>query len=209
MGAPCLWLIALSPVISVLIDTQLRDYARASTVQIALGIGSSFSVLIGWESLQVLYRALVSCLQSIQKLPPAVQIGLAAGCLAFVVHPKSRAKLQRIWASFKHSEIVLALRAAIVDLGIQFVEAGIKTQGNYESLKFVIPQRRKRPPLMHARSVCTAARAPLTLGELEQRIRRGGYVSRSKTSRQYLVRILRSDNAFVEMEPGLWALHAR
>ncbi len=49
-----------APVIPVLIDMHLRDYARASTVRIALGIGSSFSVLIGWESLQVLYRALAS-----------------------------------------------------------------------------------------------------------------------------------------------------
>jgi predicted nucleic acid-binding protein len=45
-----------APVISVLIDTQ-RDYARASTI--VLGIGSSFSVVIGWEFLHVLYRALV------------------------------------------------------------------------------------------------------------------------------------------------------
>lgn len=197
-----------APVIPVLIDMHLRDYARASTVRIALGIGSSFSVLIGWESLQVLYRALASCLRSVQKLPPVVQISLVAGCFAFLAHPKSRAHLHHIWACFEHSETLLALRAAIIDLGIQFVEAGIKTQGNYESLKSVIPQRRKRPPLMHARSVCTAARAPLTLEELERRIRRGGYVSRSKTSRRYLVRVLRSDNAFVEMSPGRWVVQA-
>jgi hypothetical protein len=195
-----------APVISVLIDTYLRDYARASTVQIALGIGSSFSVLIGWEFIQVLYRALASFLRSIQRLPPVVQISLAAGCFAFMAHPKSRARLQHILASFEHSETVLALQAAIVDLGIQFVEAGIKTQGNYERLKSVIPQQRKRPLLMHARSVCTAARAPLTLEELERRIRRGGYVSRSKTSRRYLVRILRSDNTFAEVSPGRWVV---
>jgi hypothetical protein len=197
-----------APVISVLIDTPLRDYARSSTVQVAIGIGSSFSVLIGWQFLQVLYRVLVSCHRSIQKLPPIAQIGIVAGCFAFMAHPKSRAKLQHLCISLLKSESMPAVRAAIIEFGIQILEATVKTQHNYESLRSVIPKRRKRPLLMHARSVCTAASSPLLAEELERRIRRGGYIGRSNNSRQYLVRILRSDSTFTEVSPGRWAVQA-
>ena len=63
----------------MLIDTHLRDYARASTVQIAVGIGSSVSFVVGWEFLQVLYKLLVRCVKAIRRLPPAAQIALS-GC---------------------------------------------------------------------------------------------------------------------------------
>lgn len=197
-----------APVISVLIDTRLRDYARASTVQAAVGIGSSFSVVVGCEFLRVVYRLLALCIGCVGKLPPAAQLGLAVGCLACVVHPMSRAKLRENWNSSKQSETALALREAIIDFGVQAVEATAKARNTYESLQAAIPARRMRPLLMHARSVGTASSSPLTLDELERRIRRGGYVSRSRTSRQYLVRVLRSDSSFLEVSRGHWAIRA-
>jgi hypothetical protein len=57
----------------VFIDTQLRDYARASTVQIAIQIGSSLSVIVGWELLCGLYRALLRLVQTFGRLPPTAQ----------------------------------------------------------------------------------------------------------------------------------------
>ena len=56
--------------VSVLIDTHLRDYARASTVQIAVGIGSSVSFVVGWEFLQIVYKLLVRCLKGIHQFHP-------------------------------------------------------------------------------------------------------------------------------------------
>jgi predicted nucleic acid-binding protein len=42
-----------APVVSAFIDTHLRDYARASSVQIVLHLGSSFSVVVSWEFLSL------------------------------------------------------------------------------------------------------------------------------------------------------------
>ena len=79
-----------APIVSVLIDTHLRDYARASTVQIAVGIGSSVSVVAGLESLQAAYRFLIALFKTIRRLPPAAQALLATGVTIFIAHPKDR-----------------------------------------------------------------------------------------------------------------------
>lgn len=197
-----------APVVSVLIDTHLRDYARASTVQIAVGIGSSVSIIVGWEFLQVVYKLLVHCVKAIRRLPPAAQIVLAATGVICVAHPKSRARLKEGWNSLKHSEPLLALGDAIADFAVQVAESAEKAKVNYQNVQAALPARQKRPLLMHARAVCTAAGSSLTLREMERQIRLGGYVSRSQTFQQYLRRVLRTDSSFVEVRPGEWAIDA-
>lgn len=195
-----------APVVSVLIDTHLRDYARASTVQIAVGIGYSVSFVVGWEFLQVVYKLLVRCLRAIRRLPPAVQFGLVAAGLICAAHPKSREKLKDGWNALKSSEAVLALGDAIVDFAVQVTEAVDKAKANYQIVEAAVPARQKRPLLMHARAVCIAAGSPLALAELERQIRLGGYVSRSQNFPQYLRRALRSDSSFVEVRRGEWTI---
>jgi hypothetical protein len=193
-----------APVVSVLIDTHLRDYARASTVQIAVGIGSSLSFVVGWEFLQIVHKFLVRCLKGIRQLPPAAQIGLVASGVLCVAHPKSRAKLKDGWNRLINSETVLALGDAIADLAVQVAESAEKVEASYEVVQAALPPKRKRSLLMHARAVCTAAGSPLSLAEMDRRIRLGGYVSRSQTFRQYLRRVLRTDGGFIEIRPGYW-----
>lgn len=197
-----------APVVSVLIDTHLRDYARASTVQIAVRIGYSVSFIVGWEFIQVLYKLLVRCIKAIRKLPPAVQIALAAAGLIYVAHPKSRARLKEGWNTLKNSAALLLLGDALADFAVQVTASAEKAKNNYQIVQAALPARQKRPLLMHARAVCTAAGSPLTLAEMERQILLGGYVSRSQTFRQYLRRVLRTDSSFVEVESGQWAIHA-
>jgi hypothetical protein len=197
-----------APVISVLIDTHLRDYARASTVQIAVGIGSSVSIIVGWEFLHAVYKLLVHCVKAIGRLPPTAQIALAAACAICVAHPKSRARLKEGWTILKNSEALLTLGDAIADFAVQVAESAKKGKINYQNVQATLPARQKRPLIMHARAVCTAAGSSLTLVEMERQIRLGGYLTRSQSFRQYLRRMLRSsDSGFVEVEPGQWAIH--
>jgi hypothetical protein len=53
-----------------------------------------------------------------------------------------------------------------------------------------------------------ATHSGLSLDELERRVRQGGYESRSQTFRQHLRQILRSDESFIEVTPGLWSVRA-
>lgn len=195
-------------VVSVFIDTQLRDYARASTVQIAVRIGSSLSVFVGWEFLRGLYNLLVRVVHALRRLPPEAQAILAAAVSLALLHPRTREGLQRGWNSLKTSVAVRALGDSFVEFGSQAAEAEEKARSNFERLRAVLPARQKRPLVQHARSVCAAARSALTLEELERHIRRGGYESRSKTFRQYLCRILRGDESFIEVAPGRWSVRA-
>ena len=197
-----------APVVSVSIDKQLRDYARGSTVQIAVAIGSSFSMVVGWEFLRVVYQLLVRCIKAIRQLPLPVQVGLAAAGVICVAHPKGRPKVKEGWNAFKNSEAALTLCDAIVDFVAQVTEAAQKAKVSHENLQAALPARQKRPLLMHARSVCIAARSALTLEELERRILRGGYVTHSQTFQQYLRRVLRTDDSFKEVRPGRWSIHA-
>lgn len=197
-----------APVVSVLIDTHLRDYARASTVQIAVGIGSSLSFVLGWEFLQVVYKLLVRCLKGIRQLPPAAQIGLVAAGVICMAHPKSRAKLKDGWNRLINSEAVLALGDAVADFAFQVAESAEKAEASYELVQAALPPKQKRSLLMHARAVCTAAGSPLSLAEMDRQIRLGGYVSRSQTFRRYLRRVLRTDGGFIEVGAGCWTVRA-
>lgn len=195
-----------APVVSVLIDTHLREYARASTVQIAVRVGSSFSVIVGWEFLRVVYRLFVQCLRAIRKLPSVAQLSLGAVCVISVAHPQSRAKLKEGWIALKNSEAVLNFCDHIVDLGMEAADASRRARASYGHLQSVLPAKSRRPLLLHARSVCVEAGSALSLDELERRIRRGGYVSRSRNFRQYLRRVLANDEFFAEVTPGHWEL---
>jgi hypothetical protein len=193
-------------VVSAFIDTQLRGYARASTVQVAVQIGSSLSVIAGWESLYAMYRLLVKLVHAFRRLPPTAQAAFAVAGMLAALHPKSREAMQKGWNRLKSSKAILALCDTVADIGVQAAEAEAKACSNLERLQAVLPARQKRPLVQHARTVCTAACAALTLEELERRIRRGGYASRSRTFRQYLRRVLSSDESFVEAAPGRWTI---
>jgi len=195
-------------VVSVFIDTQLRDYARASTVQVAVRIGSSLSVFVGWECLRGLYRLLAQLVRTFRLLPPEAQIVLASAGAIALLHPKTRTGLQKGWNSLKSSTAFRTLCEICLEFGAQAAVAEEKADFNLERLQAVLPARQKRPLIQHARSVCIAAHSALTLEELERRILRGGYESRSRTFRQYLRRVLSSDELFVEVKPGRWAVRA-
>jgi hypothetical protein len=116
--------------------------------------------------------------------------------------------LKEGWTILKNSEALLTLGDAIADFAVQVAESAKKAKINYQNVQATLPARQKRPLIMHARAVCTAAGSSLTLVEMERQIRLGGYLTRSQSFRQYLCRMLRSsDSGFVEVEPGQWAIH--
>jgi hypothetical protein len=177
----------------------MRDHARASTVQIAVGMGYCVSLVVGWKVIETLYEVVASCVGAISRLQPAVQISLIAVAAICVFHPVSREKLKHGWNNLKNSGAFLTLGDVMGDFAVQVLAATEKTKANYQIVEAALPARQKRPLLMHARAVCTAAAAPQSLAE---QIRRGGYVSRSQTFRPYLRRILRADSSFLEVAGG-------
>lgn len=197
-----------APVVSAFIDTHLRDYARASSVQIVLHLGSSFSLIVSWEFLCVIYRLLSRSIQALKRLPVAAQVAMAGIAGAVLLHPKSREKLVATCSSLLRSQAAHVVWEATTQLVLAADSAKRQARAHYDHLHTIVPARQRRPLLHHVRAVLVAAQAELSLDELERRVRRGGYESRSKTFRQYLGRILRSDESFIEVAPGQWSVRS-
>src|SRR6266446_320192 len=194
-------------VISVLIDGSAQEYARSSSVRIAVMMGSTFTVTLSFEAISAACQGVKRLLGWFDDLHPAIQVAIiGAGIIAFA-HPKSRAKLSALWSWLKETATPPVLQA-ISDVAMQLAEANKTEADAFKRLQDSLPPAKRRSALMHARAVCLAAKSPLTLAEIEQRIRAAGYSTRARNFRAYLRRVLLTSGQFRESSPGVWALVA-
>jgi hypothetical protein len=141
------------------------------------------------------------------ELHPGVQLAIMAAGIVAVAHPKSREKLAAGWKWVKKTVTPPVLQA-IADVAIQVMEATKTENDTWRRLQESLPASRKRSALMHARAICLTAKAPLSLAEIERRMRAAGYVTRARNFGTYLRRVLLTSGQFQESSPGVWALVA-
>jgi hypothetical protein len=197
------------PVISVEIDLTLRKYARASSIKMGVTIGSSATIIMGVEAIRELYRAMRSLVAGFRRLPGFLQLAIAAGVLVFLAHPRTREKIGHLWQSIclAADKAKPALLAVLGSFGSQFCAAALAARQSSEEIQSLLPTTSvKRSALTYARAICLIGREPLSLVEIERRMREDGYSSRSKNFRSYLGRVLRESKQFVKISPGLWTL---
>jgi hypothetical protein len=190
-----------APVVTVAIDTTLQQYARASTVRIAIVLGSSVSVAFGVEALSALAGLLSALIRAARRLPPALQLLVAGSVVTVLSYPKSRAKVAELWKLLNQYVSPPIWEAAVVAMH-QFAEASSKEAKAYQELQKVLPLLRRRTLMLHVRAVCVAARRPLGLDEIARRVKVDGYRPRSDRPHGYLLRKLRSDEQFIETLDG-------
>lgn len=195
-----------APVLSVVVDTTLRDYARASSVRVGLVMGSSVSAFVGIEVIRALGSGLVKISGAIKRLPPAVQVAVGTTLIVCLAHPRARGRTLEAWEKLKTLAKNRLFVEAISDLWDVFLAVSLKEELRYRELCEVLPAARKAPLVNHVRSVCLASKEPLSLAELERRLRVGGYHSKAKSPRAYLLRVLRSNDGFLEVLPGCWSM---
>jgi hypothetical protein len=195
-----------APIVLVAIDTSLRQYARASTVRIALVMGSSISIAFGFEALLALGQLLSKLVRAGRRLPPSVQLLVVGSIIAVLAHPKSRAKLNTLWKQL-NEHVGERTWELFVGALYQFADATAKEREAYNTIQEVLPPAKKRPLLSHARAVCAASRKPLVLNEIVRRVIENGYTPRSDKPHTYLRRKLRSDSSFAESARG-WELRS-
>lgn len=192
-----------APVICISIDTRLRSYARATSVRIGFEIGSMYCVEISVEAIAAAYRLVEHGVSRFRRLDPILQIAIVGAAIIVVLHPKSRALLARVWRIVK-SLASSTLGPVTMDLVMQYSEALNVIEANSNEIRQALPSARKRSLIMHARVVCLTARQPLSLSEIERRVRAQGYSSNSATFGNYLRGVLRSNRQFIEVAPGSW-----
>src|SRR5207237_10659878 len=164
-------------------------------------------VTLSFEAIAGACRGIKQAVRWFEDLHPGIQLAIIASGVVALAHPKSRAKLLSIWNWIKETATPPVLQA-IADVAIQMAEAHHPEMDAHKRLQESLPAKRKRSALMHARAVCAAARAPLSLGEIEKRMRVNGHITRARNFGAYLRRVLLSSGQFQESSPGMWALAA-
>jgi len=196
------------PVVSIRLDLTLRRHARAGSVAIGTTLGTGFTLLIGIEFVSALCRLIKRLVEGFRRLPGSVQLVIVTGVVAILIHPKSRAKLLDLWRSIcttVNAAKVPALGVA-ADVADQFFTARDTATQTYREIQAALPSRRKPSAIMLARTICAVSKEPLSLAEIERRMRNEGYSTRSANFSAYLRRVLCGSSQFVEVSPGLWTL---
>lgn len=198
------------PVISVSLDLTLRKHARSSSVVIGVALGSGFTLMLSFESVRGLYLLVEKGVTGFRRLPAWAQLSIAACVLAIVAHPKSRAKLAEVWSRVRTitSEMTPGVLAQLVEVAMQFAAAQQIAMQTYAEVQSALPEPRRRSAIQRARSICLVSKEPLSTLEIERRMRKEGYSTRSEDFGRYLRRLLRGSEQFLEVGPGMWSLRA-
>lgn len=197
-----------APVIAVLIDGTAQAYSRSSTLRIAVTMGSAFTVTISVGVIAAVCRIAKRLLGWFGDLPPGVQLAILVAVMIALANASSRAKLCWIWNWVKRNATPPVLRA-ITDIAAQFARAEQTEAEAFRCLQESLPSRRKRSALMHARTICLAARAPLSLFEIQRLMCADVYITRARDFQIYLRRVLVTSGDFQEISPGIWTLVVR
>lgn len=156
-----------------------RDFLRTTTPVIHVAIDTT---------LQGYARA--SSIQIGSALGSSLSVGFGLEALSL-----SDAWLARLLQTAKHLSPAM----------YQFAEATSEVEESHRALREIWPPSKRRPLLFHVRSICLAARKPLDLHEIVKGVLANGYQPRSKRPHVYLLRKLRSDKQFIEIEDG-WVI---
>jgi hypothetical protein len=128
--------------------------------------------------------------------------------IGLLVHPKPREKVTQLFRSLGQGVIELKpiLLPVLIAVATQFLTAAAEAAETRKQIESVLPSTKKRSAIMHARTVCLMSKEPLSVAEMERRMRTNGYVSQSANFAAYLRRLLCTSKQFVEASPGLWSL---
>jgi hypothetical protein len=198
------------PLIAVCLDLTARKYARAKSITMGITVYSTITITFAAEAIAAFCRTVGKLFAMFMHLPKWIQLAAAGVLAGLLIHPTSRSKIisgaRTIYngaANMKPEAL-----AKFVLLADEFVTALLIEQQAGNEIGSALPQKRKRSALMYARATFVTSKTPLSITELEKRIRIQGYSSRARDLKGYLRRLLRKSEQFFEISPGLWALKA-
>ena len=195
-----------APVVSVAIDGSLQAYARATSVRLAIMVGSAFSVRLSVVGMKAVAGAVVNLFQGFRRLHPIIQVAIIAALVYAFVDERLRARLlQLLKALGKAASPILNVLAATAE---QMEISRITLESAAGDIRAVLPIPRRVPVIARARRICLAAKHPVPLEHLAKRIVADGHHTTSARFEVYLRRVLRGSGEFVEGPTG-WQLVAQ
>lgn len=187
-----------APTAQVTIMIHLRDFARGKAVELTILMGST-TVVTGISI--GIFKLVTSLARGFTQLPDPMKLFLILVTVFVVLHSKSRKTLFELanqgWGKIK---------PALSQMSETYITERQKAVCSWETAKRSLPPHRKIPLQTHAYAACHAAKRPLTLQELDQKIRIGGYKPRGRNPIPYLKKVLRGDGRFMRCSDGQWTI---
>ena len=142
------------------------------------------------------------------QLPDWAKLLLVIGGLVALLHPGIRSAIHNFWLNTW--EQLKRLFDIVGPATLQLVHAlNIEKEKAIQSWNAANSQLKPRKRItlkQYAVSACLEAGTPITLQEIEAKVRSYGYSSRAKNMMSYLTRTLRQDSRFVSFGNGRWTI---
>jgi hypothetical protein len=193
------------PAIAVDLDLTLRDYARASSIQVAVKLGSGLTAMFSFH----VFLAVVKGIAELsRRVPTVVKLVVGLVLLLALMNRRCREAIANFLqsTSSRFNEVKSPLTATLAAMASQYTAAEKTASKTLAEIQSHVPPRTKRTALVSARTICLIHKEPLSIPEIERRMRNEGYVSTSRNFGAYLRRLLREDKCFVEVSTGFWTL---
>ena len=191
------------------------EFARNKSLEMQGRAGVGVSFMLGGGVLYGAYKGAVTVFRGYRRLPTWLQIiipAAIAGAAAFAaLHAPSKRRI-REWvdrAKPHLSEVRVHAGDLIEQYLAEFQEAKGKAKAALDVLRQHVPLPKKCATLKQlAYRTCVASAVPLSVEQIEVRLRQQGYTSKSKNLKRYVREVLRKDARLTEGPEG-WTLSRR
>jgi predicted nucleic acid-binding protein len=185
------------------------EFARSRSVVVEGTVLATGALGLGGAVAYGAFKGAAALVRGYRRLPGWVQVLLpviAVGATALVLfHAPTRGRIRNLVRRAKPQ--LAELRGRGGDLINQYLEEMQEADGKAKAalalLREQVPIPARRPTLKQlAYRICLASRDPLSLPEIENRVRLQGYHSKSKDLQPYLRAVLRGDPRLVQTDEG-------
>lgn len=194
-----------APTVGFDVIIHLRDYARSKTVEVSFLVCGA---TIGTASLHGAMDLLAALARGVSQLPDWAKLLLVIGGLVAVLHPGIRSAIHDFWVNAWQQLKTLfdTVGPAVIQLVHSLNLEKEKAIQSWNAANTQLKPRKRITLKQYAVSACLEAGTPITLQEIEAKVRSYGYSSRAKNMMGYLTKILRQDSRFVSFGDGRWAI---
>ena len=183
----------------------MRDYARAASIELTLKWRGLVVLTLAVGCVQQLARCVVTVARAIQRAPKAIQVGLAFGVLAALLHRPTRARIANaLSAGWTGAETVLTeVLPLLAELMTIAREEGERARTSWSALAPYV-QPRRLPLRVHAFAICAASERTISTSEIIRELTRRGVRTSSPSFARYLRSVLRRHPAVHEVAANQW-----
>ena len=152
---------------------SLRDYSRHKVVEVTVQIGSTVVTVAALGTIALAFMAIRGVLAGIMRLPGPLQLLLVVGILWAVANDKRRAALMALVKS-RWERIAPAITEPLGKVSADMARVRPLVQRAFAEIDKQLGAQTPKPLRIHIRAVLAGAMVPLTVRDIEQRVRIAG-----------------------------------